>query len=119
MELKLNVYTNKKLLEIEKTYTASDFKLSLGTCEDVLNLINIDMFAGGLDALDDTSKGLEIMKMIIGSFGTFKEIFKDIFDGLTDDEIARTDVEDFVPVVMGVVSYAFNKLVGSLGKRKN
>lgn len=46
MELKLNIYKDK---QVEKTYTANDFMLMTGTCEDILCLVDIDKFSGKLD----------------------------------------------------------------------
>ena len=47
MELKLNVYKTRLCRDVDRVVTAKDFKLSTGICEDVLNIINIDMLRDG------------------------------------------------------------------------
>ena len=104
MELKLNIYDGKK---IEKTYVADDFRLMTGTCEDVLNLVNIDNLGGNLD---DEAVTLEIFKIVIRAFNQFNPLMKQIFDGLTDDEYRRTDIKEVAIVVRDVIKYTFAEL---------
>lgn len=117
MELKLNVYTNKKLKEIEKTYTVNDFELSTGTCEDLLDLINIDMFEGGLEALSDEGQIIQVLRTIVGGIPVFKDLLKDVFDGLTDDEIKRTKASEIIYCVACIVKYSIVGLTSSFGSK--
>lgn len=117
MELKLNIYTDEFCYEVEKTVTANAFKLSLGICEDVLNIVNIDMFEGGLDALSDESKTELAVGIVRDGFPFFKKLVKGIFR-ITDDEIRRTDITDIAVVVIGIVTYSFTQLASSLGGKK-
>ena len=112
MEFSLNVYKTRGLKQVEKTYKVSDFELSFGACEDVLNAINIDLFAGGLDALSDEAKTAEMFKMVVDALPVIKDILKDVFDGLTDDELKRTSVKELVGLVMQVIRYS----MATLGK---
>jgi len=51
--------------------------------------------------------------------GTVKDLLKDIFDGLTDDEIKNTRVSEIVNVVIEVIMYAIGQISlfgGSKGK---
>lgn len=119
MELKLNIYTDRKLKTVEKTLTADDFRLSTGICEDILNIVNIDIFEG-VSALSEEDQIIEVMKMIIGGFETFKELLKETFDDITDDEIERTDVREIATVVIRIVKYSLAGLFSAFGgKRKN
>ena len=119
MELKLNVYKTRKLKEVEKTLVTDDFKLSTGICEDMLNIINIDIFEG-VNALSEEDQILEVMKMVVGGFGVFKELLKETFDDLTDDEIERTDIREIAVVVVRVVKFSLAGLFSAFGgKRKN
>lgn len=119
MEIELNVYTTRSLKEIEKTYRVSDFKLSFGACEDVLEAINVDMFDGGLEALSEETKNSETIKMIVNALPVLKDILKDVFDGLTDEEMKRTDVREVASAVLNIVSYSLSTLGKSVGKAKN
>lgn len=119
MELKLDVYKDRLCRETEKTVKAKDFELSTGICEDVLNVINIDMFEGGLEAISDESKNELIMQVIKNGYPFFVELIKDIFE-LTDDETKRLKVADIAKVVMDIVKYSITQLTSALGgKQKN
>jgi hypothetical protein len=119
MELKLNIYVDRKLKEVEKTYVVNDFELSTGACEDLLNIINIDMFDGSLEALSDESKLAEMLKMIVGGVSVFKDILKDVFDELTDDEIKRTRTSEIIKCVASIIKYSITGLTSSFGSSKN
>lgn len=119
MELKLDIYKDRLCREKEKTVTAKDFDLSTGVCEDVLNVINIDMFEGGLQALSDESKNELISQIIKNGYPFFVELVKEIFE-LTDDEAKCIKIADITKVVMDIVKYSITQLTGALGgKQKN
>ena len=117
MEIKLNIYTNRKLREVEKTYIVNDFELSTGTCEDLLDIVNIDMFEGGLEALSDEAKIGEVLRTITGGVQVFKDLLKDVFDDLTDEEIKRTKVSDIINCVATIIKYSVNGLASSFGSK--
>lgn len=104
MELKLNVYKGR---EIEKTYTAKDFKLYTRDVEDVLNLINIESFTKGTNDAEATN---EIIKMVVKGFTKFKPIIQNVFEGLTDDEYDRTEIRELGAVVFQIFTYAISEM---------
>lgn len=112
MELKLNIYEGK---EIIKTYTSKDFNLRTGTCEDILKLVDIDKFVGGLN---DKGALLEIAKVVVKSFSQFKNLMQEIFEGLTDEEYSKTIVVDIASVVLDVITYTITELF-SASSQKN
>ena len=118
MELKLNVYKNRFCREVEKTVTANDFELSTGICEDVLNIINIDMFEGGFNALSDDSKQEIAVGIIKQGYPFFIQLVKELFE-LTDDEARRLKLSEIAFLVVEIVKYSFNQLASSLGGKKN
>ena len=119
MELKLNIYKSRKLKEIEKTLVAEDFELSTGICEDMLKLINIDLFEG-VTALSEEDQFVEIFKIVVGGFDIFKDLLKDVFDDLTDEEIERTKVKEVAYIVFRIVKYSLENLFSSFrGNEKN
>lgn len=117
MELTLNVYTNRKLKEIEKTYRVNDFELSTGACEDLLDLINIDMFEGGLEALSSESQIIEVLKPILSGRAVFYDILKDVFD-VNEDELKRTKLSEVLKALASIIKYSITGLATSF-KGKN
>ena len=105
MELKLNIYQNTKII---KTYTANDFVLTTGVCEDVLNMIDIDKLTG--NSLDQTALGFEILKIVSKSFSKFRPFIQDIFEGLTEEEYRQTSVKEVAGVILGVVNHTISEL---------
>jgi hypothetical protein len=124
MEIKLNIYKTKgkmKILtsEVERTAVAKDFELSTGICEDVLNIINIDMFDGGLKNLSNDSLFELAVGWVKNGYPYFIELVKEIFD-ITDDESQRLKLGEVAQVVVDIVKYSFSNLTFALGsKEKN
>ena len=121
MELTLNIYKAKGKYtisnEVERVAKAQDFELTTGVCEDIMNLVNIDMFGGGLDALSDESKQELAIGIIKDGYPMFIEIIKEIFE-ITDDEAKRLKIADVAVVVLDIVKYSFSQLAKSLGGNK-
>lgn len=101
--MKLNVYEKKKVVN---TYETDTYDLMFGTVEDVAKAIKLDELKTGSDA--------EIIKMVgnlvINSMDTVSDLLKDIFDGLTDEELKRTKVSEIVTVLMDVVLFTIKQL---------
>lgn len=109
--MKLNIYSKKKTV---KTYEADTYDLMFGTVEDVANAINLDALKTGED--------VEIIKMagnlVLSSMDTVKDLLKDIFEGLTDEEIKSTKVQEIAVVLVDVVKFTIAQL-NLLPKSKN
>lgn len=118
MELKLDIYADRLCRKVERTATANDFELSTGVCEDVLNIINIDMFEGGLATLSDESMQELAVGIIKNGYPFFVDLIKDIFE-ISDDEAKRIKVTDIATVVLDIVKYSFTQLANSLGGKKS
>lgn len=108
--MKLNIYEKKKIV---KTYEADAYDLMFGTVEDVADAVKLDDLQTGSDA--------EIIKMVgnlvLSSMGTVKNLLKDIFDGLTDEELKKTKVNEIARVLIEVVKFTIVQLnAGSNGK---
>lgn len=101
--MKLNIYEKKKVI---KTYETSTYDLMFGTVEDVANAIDIDSLKTGSD--------VEIIKMVgklvMSSMDTVKNLLKDIFDGLTDEELKKTKVSEIATVLVDVVKFTIAQL---------
>ena len=102
-DLKLNIYNGKT---IEKTYIADEIDIMFGTVEDLLDVIDIDN-------LNDEK---EVVKVVIKTLNNLKPFLKQIFDGLTDDEIKRTKVKELVPLFVDIVKYTMDELKALMSK---
>lgn len=98
-DLKLNIYDNSGK-NIEKTYISDEFELMFGTVEDILEVIDFDK-------LNDEQ---QVVKAVTAMLGKLKPFLKQIFDGLTDEEIKRTRVKELAPLFMDIVFYSLNEL---------
>lgn len=110
MDLKLNIYEKKKVV---KTYTAETYDLMFGTVEDLIDLIDLDQLKNGTDA--------EIIKLvgkvIINGMGIIKPLLKDIFEGLTDDELKKTKVSEITTALVEIVKFSISQITkGTNGK---
>ena len=106
----LNIYEKKQVV---KTYETDVYDLMFGTVEDVANAIKLDELTTGSD--------VEIMKMIgklvLTSMDTIKGLLKDIFDGLTDEELKNVKVSEIAIVLVDVVKFTVAQLnLGAKGK---
>lgn len=110
--MKLNIYNGKKIV---KTYEADTYDLMFGTLEDVANAIKLDEMKSGTDE--------EILRMafnlIASSLGTVRELLKDIFDGITEEEMRMVKVKEIAQVLFDVVRYTIEQLGKGISTRKN
>lgn len=105
MELKLNIYKNQR--EVEKTYTADTYDIMFGTVEDFMNMLDLEAFMGS----GDTSTLMAAAgKLIKGSRELLKPLLKDIFPGLTDDELRRVKGKELLEVVAGLTGFSLGEI---------
>lgn len=108
--MKLNIYKGR---EVVKTYTADTYDLMFGTVEDIAEAIKMDDMKIGDDR--------EIMKMALGlitrSMDTVKDLLKDIFDGITDDEIKHTKLKEIGAVLVECVQYTIVEMSRGLDRK--
>lgn len=110
MDLKLNIYEKK---EIVKTYTAETYNLLFGTVEDLIDIIDLDQLKNGTD----TEIIKLVGKVIINGMGIIKPLLKDIFEGLTDEELKKTRVSEISTVLVEIVKFSISQITkGTNGK---
>lgn len=101
--MELNIYKKGK---IDKTYAADTYDLMFGTVEDVAAAIDFDALQTGSD--------VEIIKMVgkvfLKSRETITDLMKDIFDGITDDELKHVKVKEMARVIVEVVQHTIAQL---------
>lgn len=101
--MKLNIYKKK---EVVKTYEADTYDLMFGTLEDIAESVNLDDLTTGTNA--------EIIKLaagaVVNNLENIKNLLKDIFDGLTDDELKHVKVNEIIEVISEVILYTISQL---------
>lgn len=118
MELKLNIYTDKKCKEIARVVTTNDFELSTGVCEDVLRLIKVDQI-DDLAAMSEESQAATLLDIITNNLGQFKDLLTNVFDDLTDEELSRTKINEMMHVVALIVRFSFRTLFSAFKTDKS
>ena len=108
--MKLNIYENEKII---KTYTAETYDLMYGTVTDIINAVKLDDLKTGSN--DELLK--LVINLVLTSLDTVNYLLKDIFDGLTDEELKKTKVIEIAQVLVDVITYTFNQM--GLIKSKN
>lgn len=106
--MKLNIYEKKQVV---KTYEVDTYDLMFGVLEDVADAIKLDELKTGTD--------VEIIKMagnlVLHSMETVKDLLKDIFEGITDEELKKCKVSEMAIVLVDVVKYTLNQLGKGFG----
>lgn len=111
MELELAVYAGR---EVAKTYVADEQDLTVGICEDVLRMVDVEK----LPMMDTDPAALQaVTASIIRAFMDFRTVAKRLFDGLTDEEYRACLPADVGAVMMGIVSYSLQCLMGASGPK--
>lgn len=111
MELKLNIYNKKNIV---KTYTTDTYDIMFGTFEDLINTFDLDH----LDIGDDVELIKSVSQIILNNFnGILKPLIKDIFDGLTDEELKYTKISEIGIVLINIVKFTIDQILkGAKGK---
>lgn len=101
MELKLRVNDGK---ENAKTYTTDTIDCQFGIIEDILNVLDFDQI----------SNKTQLAAMILKSSKQLKPFLKDLFAGVTDEELRTVKISNIVEIFKGLYNYAFTEL-GAVG----
>lgn len=111
MELRLNIYDDDG--KIVKTYTAHDFDLMTGTCEDILKVLDIDRI---MDKMKDSGElGKEIIRVVLVGYDKFRPYLFRAFKGLTEEEFAHTKIKEVGQIITSIAIYTINELFSILG----
>lgn len=101
--MKLNIYERGQVV---KTYEAETADILYGTVEDLIELIDLDK----LQNLESKESQLEIGKTILKGVPILMPFLKEIFIGLTDEELRKTKVKELIPLFIEIFKYAFSEL---------
>lgn len=90
--IKINVYKKDDKNEIEKTYETETYDLMLGTVEDIMNIIDVDKM----------NDKMAVANMCIKGYSQIKPFIKDVFVGITDEELKRIKVKELIPAFIEI-----------------
>lgn len=107
-EITLNIYKADNKQEIEKKYTVESVDLMFGTVEDILNVVDVDKLE------NQTAVAI----MVVKGWHELKPFLKDIFPGLTDEEIKRIKINEMIPLFSEIFR-AIGENIGLLVNGKN
>lgn len=108
MQLVLNIYEGQ---EVIKTYTAETINFSFGVIEDILDALDFENMKTG-------SKP-ELAGIVIKCSKQLKPFLRDLFPGVTDEEIRNTRIQNIIEVFKGLYKYATEELGKAAGPEKN
>lgn len=108
MQLILNIYDPQSKM-IAKQYTAETVNIMFGTVEDLIDIIDVDK-------LEDN---MEWAKVIFMAMKKLKPLLKEIFTGVTDEELRNTNIKELVPLFINIFKYMMTELNGLGNGSKN
>jgi hypothetical protein len=108
MNLILNVYNPETKL-VDKQYTADTVDIMFGTIEDLIEVIDVD----------NLNDDMELAKLVLMSIKKIKPLLKEVFTGLTDEELKNTKVKELIPLFINIIKYMFTELKGLGSGSKN
>ena len=110
MQLLLNIYDPETKI-IAKQYKAESVDIMFGTIEDLIEIIDIDKLSEDNDT--------ELTKIILMSIKKVKPLLKEVFTGLSDDELKNTKIKELIPLFIDIVKYMFTEIKVLGGDSKN
>lgn len=105
----LNIYDKEK--NVVKTYKTDTYDLMFGTMEDIAKAVDID----NLETINNAEIVKLIGRLMTSGMGTVKNLMKDIFPGLTDEELKNTKIVEITNVLLDAVVFTVAQLYESFG----
>ena len=88
----LNVYEADDKNKVKKTYKTEGYDLMLGTVEEFMRIIDVEKLGDSV----------EVAKMIVKGYGQIKPLLRDVFPGITDEELNRVKVTELAQTIMQI-----------------
>lgn len=101
MSLVLNIY-NPETKEVAKTYTAETVDIMFGTVEDIIDVIDIEN-------LNDNKVWLKVIGV---SIKKLRPLLKEVFFGVTDDELKCTKINELIPLFKDIFKFMMSEING-------
>lgn len=108
MQLLLNIYSAETKV-IVKQYTAETVDIMFGTIEDLIDIIDVEKLGDNL----------EWAKVIALSMKKLKPLLKEVFVGVTDEELKNTKIKELVPLFINIFKFMTSEINGMGGNSKN
>ena len=106
MDISLKIYDGKNVV---KTYTAETFDCEYGVIADIIDIIDFDA----------KNSNIDLAKIILKMSKQLKPFLKQVFPGLTDEEMRHTKIQNIVSVFKSLYSYATEQMLIDAGNEKN
>ena len=107
-ELKTYKADNKT---VAKTYRSDRVGIRFGTVKGILKAIPKE----GIDLNDDMAVG----RLLLQEWENISPLFRNIFPGLTEEELDTCEIEDMIEVMRVVIAFASEKFGEMVGGSKN
>ena len=101
--MRLDIYDKETLV---KTYKTDEYLLKFGTVKEFVKIVNLDE----LKSASEEDIEILVLKAIPRSMGLISHLMKDVFKGLTDDELENTRVKDIVIVIIDIIKFATKEM---------
>lgn len=95
--MKLNIYKGKTIV---KTYEVDNYDLTYGVIEDIVEIV---------DGKDLENKN-DLVNVAIDSFHLLRPLLKEVFDGLTDDELRTVKIRELIVVIVELIKASISNL---------
>lgn len=102
----LKIYEGKTVV---KEYRAEIIDLSFGVIEDVLDALDFE----------NMTDQKQLAGMIVKASKQLRPFLKDIFEGVTDDEIRHTRIQNIIEIFKDLYKYTMQELGAAAGNPKN
>ena len=115
--MKLNIYKNQR--EIIKTYECDRYRLMYGTIMDLTNIIDLQLVVDYLQGkeISDERFAENLIDLITNSMDLINGLLKDMFEGLTDEELKQTDINEIIQIVIEVASESVPLIKSGVAKK--
>ena len=111
-DITLNIYEKK---EVVKTYTCEECFIEFGVVEDIVNMLDLE----SIDIQDNNSL-LELAKRVaMDGIDIIRPLLKDTFDGLTDEELRHTRIDEVNDVIVQIAKFAGTNIMKGFSDEKN
>lgn len=115
--MKLNIYKNQR--EIIKTYECDRYRLMYGTIMDLTNIIDLQLVVDYLQGKEISDERFveNLIDLITNSMNLINGLLKDMFEGLTDEELKQTDINEIIQIVIEVASESVPLIKSGVAKK--
>lgn len=117
MELKLNVYDDNDV--VVKTYVTQSFRIKLGLLKDFANLLDENTIKMLLKGASEDSESVinTFSNLLSNAKDLVYNLLKQLFKGLTDEELDNCYIDDLLSVVKGLTVFTV-KSIGLANKKQ-